>query len=363
MFSRKQTLLRTADCAWPRASMKQAIYPRNERTQWNTEARIWDAKYRRRNTEVLRTPRSSVSNAWRSELPVKFEVKWWSIDNDTEPSANFRLESRTNAPPKDTDDQAIPKSLEHVIKLKEAAKNSSGILKRKRKKRRNALICVGQQHPKPNLHPKAKPEKAVPVFQQRPGESAQQFIRRVSRVTDCFLQDTAFENKFGVQIERDPKTGRIQTLAKRKREEDDIETLRAKHKNIKKKKKTAEDSTRLTKSEKRKLKERLRKEKKLEDDDEFKRLQDTVAFGEIAHEPPRLKIKSQNLNQERKPKNLLLSSLLEDSKTSSASQVIDRSGKRRNLPTAERRKLEKQQSEAITAYRQLKSQRLTNRSS
>ncbi|XP_012224298.1 coiled-coil domain-containing protein 137 [Linepithema humile] len=275
------------------------------------------------------------------------------------------LESRTNAPPKDTDEQAIPKSLEHVIKLKEAAKTSSGILKRKRKRKRNALICVGQQHLKPNLHPKAKPEKVVPVFQQQPGESGQQFFRRVSRDTNAFLQDTAFENKYKIDIERNPETGRIQNLTKRKREKDDIdiETLQAKHKNIKKRKKTVEDSARLTKSEKRKLKERLRKEKKLEDDDEFKRLQDKVAFGEVVHEPPRLKIKSQNLNQERKPKNLLLNSLLEDSKTSSAPKVIDRSGKRKNLPTAERRRLEKQQSEIIAAYRQLKSQRLINRSS
>lgn len=253
-----------------------------------------------------------------------------------------------------------------MIKLKEAAKISSGVLKRKRKKKRNALICVGrQQHLKQNLHPKAKPEKVVPVFQQQPGESAQHFFRRVSRDTNAFLQDAAFENKYEVEIERDPETGRIQNVTKRKREKDDtgIEALRAKHKNIKKRKRTAEDSTRLTKSEKRKLKERLRKEKKLEDDDEFKRLQDKVAFGEVAHEPPRLKIKSQNLNQERKPKNLLLNSLLQDFETSSAPKVMDRAGKRKNLPIAERRRLEMQQSEVIAAYRQLKSRQLTNRSS
>ncbi|CAL1674189.1 unnamed protein product [Lasius platythorax] len=267
------------------------------------------------------------------------------------------LESRTNAPPKDTDEQAIPKSLERVIKLKEAAKTNNGILKRKRRKK-NALICIGQQQHKLSLHPKAKPEKIVPVFQQRLDESGEQFLHRVSKDTHAFLKETAFEKKYGVQVERDSETGQIQGLVKCKREKDDVETLRAKHKNIKKKK-TTESS--LTKSEKRKLKLQLKKEKKVKNVDKFENLQDKVAFNEVVHEPPKLNIKSKKINEERKPKNLLLNSLLENSKPS-ISKVIERSGKRKNLPVIERRKLEKQQSEAIAAYRQLKSQRLANRS-
>ncbi|KAL6446761.1 hypothetical protein ACFW04_001293 [Cataglyphis niger] len=269
------------------------------------------------------------------------------------------LESRTNAAPKDTDEQAIPKSLERVIKLKEAAKHNNGILKRKRRKK-NALICVGQQKPKLGSHPKAKPEKIVPVFQQRPDESGETFLHRVSRDTHAFLKETAFEKKYGVQIERNSETGQIQGLTKCKREKDDVEMLRAKHKNIKKKRKTTESP--LTKSEKRKLKLQLKKEKKVKDSDEFENLQDKVAFNEVVHEPPKLNIKSKKINEERKPKNLLLNSLLENSKLSPISKVIDRSGKRKNLPVIERRKLEKQQSEAIAAYRQLKSQRLANTS-
>lgn len=258
------------------------------------------------------------------------------------------------------DEQAIPKSLERVIKLKEAARASGNISKRKRKKK-NALICVGQHHG-PN-HPKAKPEKVTPVFQQRPGESDQQFMRRVSRDTHNFIKEIAFEKKYGVQVERDPNTGKIQGLTKRKREKDDVETLQAKHKNINRKRKIAEGSATLTKNDKRKLKLRSKKEKELEDRDEFESLQDKVVFGEVAHEPPRLKIKSKEMDEDRKPKNLLLNSLLEGSKdASSASKVIDRSGKRKYLPEMERRRLEKRQSEAIAAYRQLKSQRLADRS-
>lgn len=247
-----------------------------------------------------------------------------------------------------------------MIKLKEAAKTNSSVLKRKQKKK-NALICVGQQYRRPN-HPKAKPEKVVPVFQQRSGESGQQFMRRVSKDTYDFLKEIEFEKKYGVQIERDSNTGEIQGLTKCKHEKDDVETLRAKHKNINRNKKIAEGSAILTKSDKQKLKLRIKKEKKLKNYDEFERLQDKVVFGEVAHEPPRLKIKSKKMNEDRKPKNLLLNSLLEGSKISSASKVIDRSGKRKYLPETERRRLEKRQSEAIAAYRQLKSQRLANRS-
>lgn len=251
--------------------------------------------------------------------------------------------------------------MERVIKLKEAAKTNSGISKRRQRKK-NVLICVGLQSRRPN-HPKAKPEKIVPVFQQQPGESGKQFMHRVSRDTYDFLKEVAFEKKYGVRIERDVNTGKIQGITKCKPEKDDVEALRAKHKNINRKRKTTEGSVTLTKNDKRKLKLCAKEEKKLESYDEFERLQDKIVFGEVAHEPPRLKIKSKEMTEDRKPKNLLLNSLLEDSKkVSFASKGINRSGKRKYLPETERRRLEKRQSEAIAAYRQLKSQRLANRS-
>jgi len=260
------------------------------------------------------------------------------------------------------DEQEIPKSLEHVIKLKEAAKNNSGIVKRKRKKK-NALICVGQEQSRSTLHPKAKPEKVVPVFQQKPGESGRRFLNRVTRDTEAFIKETAFEKKYGVQIDRDPITGQVQGLTKCQREKDDAETLQFKHQNIKKKKKTSNDSATLTYNERRKLKLRLKKERKLEDkDNEFEKFQDKVAFGEVAHEPPRLTIKMKKIDEEKKPRKLLLNSLFQKESKVSSSLVIDRTAKRKKLPTIERKILEKQQNEAIDAYRRLKSQRSANRS-
>lgn len=282
----------------------------------------------------------------------------------SERSGCFRLESCTNDPPKNVDEQAIPKSLEHVIKLKEAARNSDTLKKKKKRKKKNPLICVGSQHDiKTNSHPKARPEKVTPVFQQKPEESGQQFWHRVNKETHAFLKETAFEQKYGVQVERNPETGQIHGLTKREIDKDDIERLRAKHKNINKKKVTADGTRILTKREKRKLKLRLKREKRLgqkDDDDEFGKLQDKVAFGEVAHEPPKLKFKTKEVTgEDRKPKNLLLSSLLEvPKKVAPASKTIDRSGKRKKLPIAERRKLDRQQNEIIAAYRRLKFRRL-----
>lgn len=248
-----------------------------------------------------------------------------------------------------------------MVKLKEAARAGGSGTRRKRKKG-SALICVGRQHPRPERS-RGKPEKVTPVFQQRPGESGRQFMHRVSRDTYDFLKEVAFEKKYGVRIERDSSTGKIQGLTKCKRDEDDVETLQAKHKNVNRKRKVAEGSATSTRNDKRKLKLRMKKKKELEDRDEFERLQDKVAFGEVAHEPPRLKVKSKKMDEDRKPRNLLLNSLLEGSReASSASKVTNRSGKRKYLPETERRRLERRQSEAIAAYRQLKSQRLANRS-
>ncbi|XP_032679005.1 coiled-coil domain-containing protein 137 [Odontomachus brunneus] len=272
------------------------------------------------------------------------------------------LESRTNEPPRNVDEQAIPKSLEHVIKLKQVAKNSDGLKKKKRKRQKSSLIRVGPQHDAALPHSKARPEKVVPLFQQRPGESGQHFWHRVTKDTHAFLKETAFEQKYGVQVERNPGTGLIQGLTKRKVDKDDVEGLRAKHKNTGKKKVTTGDAKALTKREKRKLQLRLKREKRRgekNDDDEFRRLQDKVAFGEVAHEPPKLKFKTREVTgEERKPRNLLLSSLLEaPRKVAAASKAIDRSGKRKKLPAAERRKLERQQNEVIAAYKRLKAQR------
>lgn len=276
------------------------------------------------------------------------------------------LETKINAPPKDIQEQAIPKSLENLIKLKEAVKSGRiSKVKKVKKRKKNGLICVGDEKPK-SLHPKSQPEKAVPIFQQKPDESNNRFFYRVSQETHAFLNETAFERKYNVIVNRNSDTGEVEGLSKRpKNELDELERLRAKHKNIRKKKKNkeGEGDMNLTKSQKRRQKLLIKKKKKEEDlIDNFKTFQDEVKFGETVHAPPKLvtRPKKTNLTDNIKPgkKNLLLHSLFtkngSSSSNSTKSVIIDRTGKRKNLPTSERRQLEKEQSSVIAAYRQLK---------
>ncbi|KAG7210452.1 hypothetical protein KM043_011980 [Ampulex compressa] len=275
------------------------------------------------------------------------------------------LETKINAPPKDVQEQAVPKSLERLIRLKEAAKNGRVVKVRKRKKK-DSLICIGRENMK-RSHPKSRPEKVVPIFTQKPGESGNRFMYRVSKETHSFLSETAFEQKYNVQINRNPETGKISGLSKRpKTELEEIEMLKAKHKNIKKKKKKAEDGPKMTKVQKRKEKLRMKKEEEEQDEiDEFKVFQDQVEFGEVAHEPPQLKArpKKADTKTSQKPgkKDLLLNSLFSENNNINSDptkvQTIKKTGKRKNLPVGERRQLEKQQSDVIAAYRRLKVQR------
>ncbi|KOX74408.1 hypothetical protein WN51_00311 [Melipona quadrifasciata] len=253
------------------------------------------------------------------------------------------LETKINSPPESAE-QAIPRSLERVVKLKEAVKSSKIAKIKKKKKKKNTLIIVGKQDSKP-LHSKARPEKVVPVFQQKPGEIEESFL-----------------------LNRNPETGKIEGLSKcEKTELDKIEMLRMKHTNIrKKKKKKHADEPKLINSKRFVYAPTIGFGPSKKPDrftlvgDEC--VKDQVKFGEVAHEPPQFKVRPKyaNATSTNKPgkKELLLHSILKKSdkvKMNDKKTVcVDRSGKRKNLPLGERRQLEKQQSDVIATYRMLK---------
>lgn len=282
----------------------------------------------------------------------------------------FRLKTKIDAPPRDTDEQTIPKSLERVIKLKEAVRSGKISVKTKKRKRRskNGLITLGPQNK--SLHPSAKPEKSVPVFDQRPGESTESFMHRVNRETHQFLNETTFEKKYNVEIKRNPETGDVEGVSKAPKDEiDELMKLKMKHKNIgkKKKKKATEVEPKLTKVQKRKRKLDMKKEKKMQDSiDEFKVFREKVEFGDVAHAPPNLKLRPiKSKDGQPGERRLLLHSLFPNTaktdSTKAKSVPIDMTGRRRDLPSAERRILEKQQSDVIAAYRLLKTtQKMSN---
>ncbi|KAF7996891.1 hypothetical protein HCN44_002537 [Aphidius gifuensis] len=279
------------------------------------------------------------------------------------------LKDIVDAPPSNVDEQLIPKSLERVIQLKNDVKSGKiGGKKRKNKKIKSNLITLGSQN-NIKLDPNSKPDKAVPVFNQRPDETTRVFWNRVNKETHHFINETKFEDKFGVLIKRNNETGEIEGVEKPPKDEiDELLKLKKKHANIgKKKKKKNILEPKLTKSQKKKVRLNSKKEKKLQDNiDEFKNYKDDIKFGEIAHAPPDIKVrpkKTENMTTKPSKKGLLLHSMLDKKIEADKSHAvktnvtIDKTGKRKNLPSAERRILEKQQSDIIAAYKQIKSQR------
>lgn len=124
-----------------------------------------------------------------------------------------------------------------------------------------------------------------------PNETAENYLRRVKRITNESIQESKFEAKYGVEVIRNAKSGEI-SLRKRPQDELDVQRKLLLQKGRKKgKAKNDELDVQLTSKERLKMAKEMIKKKKHKDTvtntvEEYKR--DVVKFGEVAHEPPRL---------------------------------------------------------------------------
>ncbi|GJQ72238.1 hypothetical protein Trydic_g3329 [Trypoxylus dichotomus] len=201
------------------------------------------------------------------------------------------LHDKINRAPSNPDDQQIPKSLSHIINLKEKVQNGIISIKRKRKHKTKKALRPITSHPRGTKT--SGVDRDVPFFQQE-------------------------EDKYGVNIVRNPETGQVEKVTKRKKDELELYVKQIKkERNLKGKKKLKRNAEelKLTKSQKRQLKLKQKKENKiLSNVNKFETLEDNVKFGEVVHEPPTLsaprKIK---LGETPRPgrKNLLLKSLID----------------------------------------------------
>lgn len=185
------------------------------------------------------------------------------------------MKDKINAPPTNPDEQYIPKSLSRIIDLKE--KTKSGVFTKKKKQ---VLKDV-------DLKSNNKQE-----FVQRRGESDKSLLRRVELACESAIQEAAFEKKYGVEIKKNPETGKVVDIVKRKKDEIDVLMRKARKEKLKPAKKIVKKiitEPRLTKAEKRKRKLKEKKEKKLQGEvNDFDKYKDNVKFGEIVHAPPNL---------------------------------------------------------------------------
>ncbi|KRT79674.1 hypothetical protein AMK59_7500, partial [Oryctes borbonicus] len=264
------------------------------------------------------------------------------------------LRDKINRAPTNPDDQQIPKSLSHIINLKEKVQNGIISVKRKQNHKVKKALRPVTSHPQGITNKGVG--KDVPYFQQEKGESDRKFMVRVNQICKSVIDEAAFADKYGVNIIRNPETGQVENVTKRGKDELELYIKQIKKEKKLKGKKKLKNKTQeptLTKSQKRQLKLKQKKENKLvTSTSEFEVVGDNVKFGEVAHEPPTLSA-PRNVKLEETPrpgkKNLLLKSLIDPNKKDKetngvkedqlrkVSKVINKKGKRKDLPHALRR--------------------------
>ncbi|KAF7278756.1 hypothetical protein GWI33_007989 [Rhynchophorus ferrugineus] len=273
-----------------------------------------------------------------------------------------KIKDKINAPPTNPDEQQISNSLLRLMELKNKVK----IGQYNKKKMFNKSNEADNTTKKKNV--------IKPRFKRLPGESDKQFKYRIDCICRDTIQEVAFEDKYNVKIKRNEK-GEVEGVEKRP--PDELEILRkrilkekkSKPKKGKHKVDEKPEEKKLTKSQKWALKKAQKKQNKLlEQQNETlstPRLEQ-VKFGEVVHAPPVLiqpKIVSKREGAPRPgEKALLLKNILDDKDYAvphneqkvKVKKVIDKKGKRKHLPVALRRQLDKQQKEIIEAYKKLK---------
>lgn len=278
------------------------------------------------------------------------------------------IAQKINCPPKDNDEQAIPKSLLRIQELQKRMIGKDSMNKRKAK-----------------LKKKLSTEK-IGMFKRLKGETDKSFLDRVHNQTEEVLKEAKFSEKYNVDIIRNRDSGQVESVRKRPKDElgEYLKKVKSNRgKNTKsKRQQLAEAEPKLTKSQKKRQKLLTKKRKQLENNPKENKedrqqqhgRQSEVVFGEVAHAPPTLtlpRIIQRSTNHHNvldnntisKPgtRNLLLKVVLNatagtTSLTSPTSSTTDaaRKDRLRNLPGLLRKRIESNQKAAIEAYRQLK---------
>ncbi|XP_054727975.1 coiled-coil domain-containing protein 137 [Anastrepha obliqua] len=228
--------------------------------------------------------------------------------------------------------------------------------------------------------PKDRSINKIGYIQQLREETDEDYLKRVNRITAQSLREAQYEAKYGVNVIRNPKTGEISISKKPKNEIDELlkekQKKRGKRKSASNKEQDKPVKPLNPEIARELIKQAIKedKEEKVKAKSEVEEYkQDIVRFGEVVHAPPTLSTlprraqKSETVPRPGKKSNLLLKSLLSDTKTNSENTPERKvkavtgkvekntlSGKRKNLPMATRKMLEDEQSKFIEIYRAMK---------
>ncbi|XP_026729181.1 coiled-coil domain-containing protein 137 isoform X1 [Trichoplusia ni] len=254
-----------------------------------------------------------------------------------------RLESLTgkiNAPPKDPDEQPIPKSLTRLFAFQE---------KDKQKVARKARNCM--KHDKVDIgSPKNATPNPISQLRKLPGESGRGFSLRINSAVRA-LHNPCEDVDYPVDIEAEDEKG--------------LRMAEQRERRARKRRKAAkglkgggdeEREPHLTRTQKLSLKKKARKIKEVEAKNEKQEVvYEKVSFGEVCHAPPSLQARSKGNAGAARParRGLLLSTLLAPAERQRRDHAL--------LPPAERQRRERARADAVAAYRALKANKINNK--
>ncbi|KAI0223386.1 hypothetical protein LSAT2_025416 [Lamellibrachia satsuma] len=243
---------------------------------------------------------------------------------------------KVNSRPLKEDWQDVPSTVKEIMRLKKEAKT----MPRRRKKKKNHLELASQ--PVVKERGMTRPLKPVPDFKQGPRESESHFMHRIERESSALLNKVKLEEKFKVDLDI-AANGEVKVK---------------KQKRSKKKK------------ERQKMKDMRKKDQKLQRRDKkktgFEELNDDVAFGEIASEPPAITAMPRKAapTTKNRPgvKSLLLKNIIHENQLRNPSVNVHRhigeTTKRRNLSMARQKTLDCERERVIEIYRTMKAEKL-----
>ncbi|XP_058057789.1 uncharacterized protein LOC131208886 [Anopheles bellator] len=271
------------------------------------------------------------------------------------------VKDKINNPPKEHDVQEVSNSFKRFVQLKDNSNRDSD----------EAPQARGRERPKIRV--------GSTLIQKQKKETEQSFLGRATALQQELESEVKFGVKFGIEVERDERTGAIHI---RKRKGTDVDEMLKKElkkakggKGVKKVSKEATKTRKPTMHEKRTQKKQQALERKRREEDLLLReyQYDNVAFGEVVNGPPTLNTLPRRADKQDgglRPgsKRLLLHALMDPKSSEKEEQAlqpskrtpkatavkIDLKGKRKNLPLATRMKLERDQQSVIEMYRQLK---------
>lgn len=184
-----------------------------------------------------------------------------------------------------------------------------------------------------------RPLKKIPRLVQYSDETESEFLKRVNRAAQDIVNESKFEEKFRVEVDRD-ESGNVVKMKHRKALDDPL--LPAK----KRAKLEAREKRKKEKKKERDLKKKQKGKRKKVDEDDFKHFQDKVEFGEVAYEPPSLDTSkfTKMTNSDTKTKSFIFMEKLKGSQA----------GKTPELTESRKKLLEEERLKAVQAYREMK---------